>query len=711
MATILITGKAELFTQESIEKLAEHYKVIIAGEYSAHVDRSKDIHIFHVTPAEERFRQLFDAYSISAVWYVSGYCDGGEGSFGEAQMLEQTMLECQSARVDKVILLSTVESRNYLKQYGQSEEVIKKKYPTVRAFGAAQTEEIGRYFAEKNQIKTIILWLPYLADRINEKNFLANVFKNMYEKEKVFFPYHKEDRVDFLSLEDLLVLLIQITEETEDESGSYYAASGYQYQYADLEVILKLYAPDLQVIYENHPNTTSDWPEYPVTLRKKYGFVPMDNVMEDMGFYYRTYVNGVYKGRKGILEKALNLSQKAGKGLFQYFELLIVFFAAELISHYTSDSVYFRFVDVRLFFIMIMGTIHGTRLGLMAALLESLVLVRQYAGMGMNGTLLFYNIENWIPFVIYLMAGSITGYIKNKNTEELTFSRKEYNLLRNKYIFLNDVYHGAIKNKGEYKKQILGFKDSFGKIFDAVQRLDSELPQSIFLEGLRVMEDILENHTIAIYTLDSRQRFGRLAVCSNSLLTRLTKSIRIEEHPDMYQKVSKGGVWKNTELKEEEPMYACGVFKEGSMVLLITIQEVSAQQYGVHYMNILQILCGLVQTSFLRALEYEAFREEQAFYPGTHVVYPEKLHRLVDVQEDMRTAGVADYVLVKLGDTDKQRASENLAGMIRASDTLGAGEDGRLYLLLVQMNRKNFHIVGGRLEKKGIEYQLVEKVG
>jgi len=711
MATILITGKTELFTQESIEKLAEHYKVVIAGDYSAHVNKAKDIHVFHATPAEEKFRQLFDAYSISAVWYVSGYCDGGEGSFGEAQMLEQTMLECRSAGVDKVILLSTVESRNYLEQYGQSGEGIKKEYPSSRVFGAAQTEEIGRYFAEKNQMKTIILWLPYLADRINEKNFLANVFKKMYEKEKVLFPYHKEDRVDFLSLEDLLVLLVQITGETEDESGSYYAVSGYQYQYADLEALVKLFAPDVQVIYENYPNTTSDWPEYPVTLRKKYGFVPMDNVMENIGFYYRTYVSEVYGGKKGIFENVLNLAKKAGKGLFQYFELLIAFFAAELISHYTSDSVYFRFVDVRLFFIVVMGTVYGIRLGMAAALLECLALIRQYGGMGMNGVLLFYNIENWIPFVIYLMTGYMTGYIKNRNTGELAFSRKEYNLLRNKYIFLNDVYHGAIENKGEYKKQILGFKDSFGKIFDAVQKLDSELPQSIFLEGLHVMEDILENRMIAIYTLDSWQRFGRLAVCSSRLLTRLTKSIRIEEHPDMYQETSKGGVWKNTELKEGEPMYACGVFKGGSMVLLITIQEVSVQQYGVHYMNIFQILCGLVQTSFIRALEYEAFREEQSFYPGTHAVYPKKLHQLVGIQEDMKTAGVADYVLVKLGDRDKQKVSEELAGMIRASDTLGAGEDGSLYLLLVQMDRKNFHIVGERLDKKGIEYQLVEKVG
>ena len=112
-------------------------------------------------------------------------------------------------------------------------------------------------------------------------------------------------------------------------------------------------------------------------------------------------------------------------------------------------------------------------------------------------------------FTIYLMAGSVTGYVKNKKSEEIKFVREEYSLLRDKYIFLNEVYHGAVENKGEYKKQILGFKDSFGRIFDAVQKLDHVLPQEIFLEAIMIMEDILENHTIAIYSVDNEH--GRLA--------------------------------------------------------------------------------------------------------------------------------------------------------------------------------------------------------
>lgn len=709
MADILITGKTDIFTREAVLPLAEEYKVILAGE-AAFTEKLPNVQVYHTNPAEEKFGQLFDVYNFQAVYYVSGFADGGQGLYGESRQLEQVFLECSRAKVEKLVFLSTVESQNYISQYGKSGMITKKDYPASYSFCAAQAEEMCRYFAEKTKVQTVILWLPYLSGKLNDGNFLGSIFHNIYEKNKIFLPHHAEDRVDFLAFSDLAELLIRITEETEALGGSYFAVSGYRHTWGELEEMLRLISPDVQIFYENYPDTIA-WPDYPVELRKSYGFVPMEHVMEDVGACYRRFVREVISGHRSFRTRLSDWLLGKGRGLVQYLEVLVLFLAAELISSFTSESVYFKFADVRLMYIVIAGTTYGMKLGIFAAALECVVLVIRYAMIGMNGTFLFYNVENWIPFAIYLMAGSITGYIRNKKDEEIQFSRKEYSLLRNKYIFLNDVYRGAVENKGEYKKQILGFKDSFGKIFDAVQKLDSELPESIFLEGLRVMEDILENHSIAIYTLDSWQRFGRLAVCSNSQLPKLTKSLKLEDYRELYQETAKGGVFKNTSLEEGLPMYACGVFRGDMMVLLITIQEAGTEQYNMHYMNIFRILCGLVQTSFLRALDFQELQEASIYYPGTQVVYPERFRQLVDIQSDMKEAGVADFVLVRFDQSDKKQVSEALAGTIRATDTLGAGEDGKLYLLLAQMNRKNFSVVGKRLEANGLNFELAEEVG
>lgn len=660
-------------------------------------------------PSEEKFGQLFDAYTFDAVWYVSGHADGGKGIVGETQFLERTIQECQRSQVEKVILLSSWDSRNYCEEYGKSGEPLGREYQTIQAVEAAQTEELGRCLAEKAGLKMIVLQLPYLAGQGNRENYLGSLFGKLSDGETVSFPGRREDPVDFLSWRDLAVLLCRITDEPEDESGTYFVGSGYQHSYGELEDALKAAASDGQICYEKNPNLEdheNGWQE----LRRQYGFIPRDDVMEDVGTFYQDFLAEQKNEKNGLGSRLAGYLKQGGAELFHYIEILAFFLLTEFIAGYTSESVYFQYVDVRLFFVIIVGTIYGMKKGILAAVLECLVLVRKFASIGIGGIQLFYNIENWLPFVLYAMAGAVTGYVKNKKTAEIGFLKKEYGLLRDKYLFLNNVYKSAVQNKGEYRRQILGFKDSFGKIFDAVQKLDGELPEKIFLDGLQTLEDILQNHTIAIYSLDPGERFGRLMVCSRSQIAALSKSLRLEDCREMYEQVKQGKVWKNTGMKEGYPMYAAGVFREQTAVLLITIQEAGTGQYGMDYINIFRIMCGLVQNSFLKALRYEELREAETYYPGTQIAYPARLRHLVAVQEDMRQAGVADYLLLRLEERDKEVVNRRLSGVIRATDMLGAAEDGTIYLVLVQANRQSIQYVEKRLTGNGISYSIAEKV-
>lgn len=87
MTEILICGCTELFTEDALLRLAEEYRVVIAGP-SAVSGNQKHITAYKTSPTEEKFRQLFDVYSFQTIYYVSGYTDGGNGLFGETQQLE-----------------------------------------------------------------------------------------------------------------------------------------------------------------------------------------------------------------------------------------------------------------------------------------------------------------------------------------------------------------------------------------------------------------------------------------------------------------------------------------------------------------------------------------------------------------------------------------------------------------------------------------------
>lgn len=707
MVDIIIAGNTGILQENALEYLAEDFRIVLAGKDRPVMKKQSRIKYYKTIPSEKIFRQLFDVYSFKVCIYISGYADGGSGMYGEMQEFEKTLIQCVQARVEKVIVVSSIESLNYIPSIGSRGIELDRNYYRSLSLGARQLEEMCSFFSRVHSLKVIILRAPYIAERVNDRNFLGRVFKQLHDKKKIMLPYREEDVLDIISHRDLADLLHRIIDEENDEAGEYYVCSGYQYTYGDFSEILLSIDSDAQIMFENLADAVTR-KTYPTELRKKYGWIPKDNIIEETTYLYDIYVEentGTGKHFGNFISRLLG----DGGNLVKYAELAAVFLLCELVNHYLSVSIYFKFVDLRLFFIVIMGTIYGIRMGILAALLECLALLRAYFQIGVDWTLLFYNVENWIPFMIYLMTGSVTGYVKNKKTEEINFSREEYDLLRDKYIFLNEVYQGAIENKGEYKKQILGFKDSFGRIFDAVQKLDNVVPQSIFLESLMIMEDILENNSIALYSVDEYGRYGRLVACSNPMRNRLPKSLVLEDYGEMFQTILENKVWKNTTLNSELPIYANGIFRENKLVLFVVIYDAKTEQYGMNYMNLFRILCGLIQTSFLRALDYDELAEEKIYYHGTNVMRDEWFSETLKVQEEMKEKGIADYVLVRLNETDKTKVSDSISRLIRAADIIGEGEDGKLYLLLTQANRENFHYVESRLMSTGISYQIVEQ--
>ena len=58
--------------------------------------------------------------------------------------------------------------------------------------------------------------------------------------------------------------------------------------------------------------------------------------------------------------------------------LAIMFILSEYLAKFTSSSVYFKIVDVRLIYVILMGMMHGIGAGFAAAILECIMLVIRY---------------------------------------------------------------------------------------------------------------------------------------------------------------------------------------------------------------------------------------------------------------------------------------------------------------------------------------------
>ena len=104
----------------------------------------------------------------------------------------------------------------------------------------------------------------------------------------------------------------------------------------------------------------------------------------------------------------------------------------------------------------------------------------------------------------------------------------------------------------------------------------------------------------------------------------MPNSIRIEEYQNAIETLEKGEVWRNRELLAGYPAYIAGIKRNGELVMLVFIQDAASSQMTLYYLNLIKILCGLVEVSLLRALEYqEAVRDREyleVFYRKAEVI-------------------------------------------------------------------------------------------
>lgn len=220
MSEILIVGALELLSENLYLALSEEYRVILAGKKISSKKYDRKIVGYSASPMDDQFSQLFDVYSFKTVFYISGYADEGSGKFGEIQQLERVLTECARAKVEKIVVLTSMDSLNResvsAARMAETNAAYRNadNYLTSRALLAGQLEELCAYFSGRTGLKTVILHLPYLAAAGNKNNFLGRTFGGVYHGEPVSFPYGAEDRLDFLTEKDLARLLRNITEET-----------------------------------------------------------------------------------------------------------------------------------------------------------------------------------------------------------------------------------------------------------------------------------------------------------------------------------------------------------------------------------------------------------------------------------------------------------------------------------------------------------------
>ena len=693
MRTLLV-GNTGYITNKFVEEAFPESLVMVMGDTSIRKNRKKNLFVRPFVKNEKELEDIFSTYDFEQIIYFSNYLTFHGETRGEAEMLRKILQLCRGKRNMRIVYLTGPE-RLY-------------DVTTGKTLLVSEMENLSREYAKLYKTTVKIIRSPYLYSEQYEKDFLNTVFREISAEQKITFQEDESQRMFFLSMQDLAELMYKIFDNWDEDEEILNIADGFDHCFNDLGDKLTELCPHLKVSYARYSIMENMLKDDKI-IRYKYGWFPKISILEELPELYEHYQerNNIKEGRLDSLKHIIS-KHKAAVRVAEFAAFFILF---ELLNGIAGNQAQFKMIDLRLIFVVLFGSTYGINYGIAAAAAESLSLIRAFEAEGSSWYVLFYEPSNWIPFIFYFAVGAICGYIRMKNKDNVQFIKEENNLLQEKFLFTREMYQETIEDKNLYKKQILGSKDSFGKIFDITRKLDVIQPQELYIETIRVLEDVLENKTFGLYTLNRENGYGRLETASAQVQGNYPNSIKLSEYSAAMEELENGNVWANREFLENYPMYMAGIRKNGELVMLICIQQASREQMSLYFLNLFKILSGLVETSLLRALEYQKAVEYRQYVKGTHILKTEYFEERLKVQHDMREQKLASYVLLKVeySEMSLKEADEILRSKVRENDVWGISESKELYLMLVQMDKEALPIILARLKQAGLVCRQIDE--
>ena len=522
----------------------------------------------------------------------------------------------------------------------------------------------------------------------------------------------EEEIADYLDINDLADFLLRLFDSWDENQAkatveNIYLRSGCSTDYKTVRNLLLKHYPGADIKFVEKALSASK--VYgPDKARNEYGWFAKIDAAAEIESYLESYRKKYYK--RPSFQEWLSKKIKLNSRFMMFAELIGGTILVELYNIYASGSVQFRMIDIRLVFVVLMATVYGTSIGMITSFLMIASLVFAYYRQGSNALLIFYDPGNWIPFILLMVTAAVCGYVKQKKDEDVGFVKEENETISEENRFVSSLYNEAMEYKNIYKQDLIGSRDGFARIFEVVQRLSTTVPEEIFAQSIPVMEDVLNNKSIAIYTInDKSARFARLNVASESISGKLRKSINLDEYRKVFETLQKNEVWFNTDVEEGFPSYIAGIKSDNTITVLIMIYHVEYAQIGTYYTNLIRILAGLMENFILKAWDYQKAVAARIYIEGTNLVKSDYFRQQLGIQKEMMKNKLTSFRLFKIEREGRTliEIDDMFRTKTRNNDIIGIGDDDNIYILDSGVNEASENIILSRFNAMGLTCEIV----
>ena len=690
---VLLVGNTDFITKQWIQHAFPRDHVVIA-EREGTIDGNDRLRIVNMSDANT-LAETLTTYEFDRIVFFSENLTPRSDRDGDLGTLRR-FLHAIRNRQTQMLMVSGPESKF---TYPENADV----RDTSKSLMSRASEELCLYYARTYRLEAKIIRSPYLY--ASDRNGVTAYFNHLFEQAEsgtLSFCEQKNQQTCFLCADDLAELIYRMFDDWTAESEVFHVPNVFNFTYGDLADVISAAFPGLSVTFgEDRPQ---GYPADDHVLRLRYGWSPRYSLKQDLPPVLQRWKEAraqEQSGKHPIWDFLRNHSKP-----WIAFEICVTFILEELLRTAVQGDSQLGTVDLRLFFVVIVGTMYGMNAGVFAAALACAGMALSYASNGASFAPLFYDTSNWLAFVVYFVAGAVCGYVQMRNRENLRFMRDENSLLRERLAFLRDLYHDVLDDRRMLRGQIIGRRDSFGKMYAMARELDEVLPRKLYYTTIRIMQDTLGGDSFGIYRIDNGGRFAHLMAASPQTESLFSKSVLLENYANIVTALDHGGLWVNRNLEQNLPMYAAGVRADGKLAVVIVLAKAQPDQMNLYFQNLFTIMCGLVESAMVRAFDYENVARQTRLVPGTEFLNTQAFLPKVLAANELKRNHMSNHLLLRVEDAWQDDGSR-LMGAIRQTDEAGALQDGNVYVLMDQVSEHELPIINGRLAQAGLHAKLV----
>ena len=690
---VLLVGNTDFITKQWIQHAFPRDHVVIA-EREGTVDGNDRLRIVNMSDANA-LAETITTYEFDRIVFFSENLTPRSDRDGDLGALRR-LLHAIRNRQTQMLMVSGPESEF---TYPENADV----RDTSKSLMSRASEELCLYYARTYRLEAKIIRCPYLY--APERNGATAYFGRLFEQASagsISFREREQQQTCFLCADDLAELIYRMFDDWTAESEVFHVPNAFDFTYGDLADMIREAFPGLSVSFGE--DRSQHYPADDHALRLRYGWSPRYSLKQDLPLVLQRWkeARAREQSEKHLIWDFLRNHSKP----WIAFEICVTFMLEELLRSAVQGDSQLGTVDLRLFFVVIVGTMYGLNAGVFAAALACAGMALSYASNGASFAPLFYDTSNWLAFVVYFVAGAVCGYVQMRNRENLRFMRDENSLLRERLAFLRDLYHDVLDDRRMLRGQIIGRRDSFGKMYAMTRELDEVLPRKLYHAAIRIMQDTLGGDSFGIYRIDNGGRFARLMAASPQTESLFSKSALLENYANVVIALDHGGLWVNRNLEQNLPMYAAGVHADGKLAVVIVLAKAQPDQMNLYFQNLFTIMCGLVESAMVRAFDYENVARQTMLVPGTEFLNTQAFLPKVLAANELKHDHMGDHLLLRVEDAWQDDGSR-LMGAIRQTDEAGVLQDGNVYVLMNQASEHELPIINRRLTQAGLHVTLV----